>query len=243
MRRGPGTVAHRAPGGHPIGASTDAAITIDYEPVTAELVNNGHTVQANVSPGSRIVVDDTSYELRQFHFHLPSEHTEDGETPRWRCTSSTRTRRATSPSSGSWSRRRETPPSRISFGRSRPRRARRWRSTSRSTSPSSCRTTATSTSRPCSPIATARGHVAQRDFRASAGVPGLGDSCVAHGGEVGVGLFDGFRVHLALGVLGRMGRLRLLRLPLPLLLGPTPPPAVHTRRTPRQLGPGQPQGR
>ncbi|WP_243744897.1 carbonic anhydrase [Streptomyces hainanensis] len=62
-----------------IGASSDAAITIDYRPVTADLVNNGHTVQANVSPGSRIVVDGTPYELQQFHFHLPSEHTEDGE--------------------------------------------------------------------------------------------------------------------------------------------------------------------
>lgn len=62
-----------------IDASTDAAITIDYEPVTANLVNNGHTVQANVSPGSRIIVQGTAYDLRQFHFHLPSEHTEDGE--------------------------------------------------------------------------------------------------------------------------------------------------------------------
>jgi carbonic anhydrase len=36
-------------------------------------------VQANVSPGSRIIIDGTPYELQQFHFHLPSEHTEDGE--------------------------------------------------------------------------------------------------------------------------------------------------------------------
>jgi carbonic anhydrase len=61
-----------------VGASTDKAITIDYHPVTAELVNNGHTVQANVSPGSRIIIDGTPYDLKQFHFHLPSEHTEDG---------------------------------------------------------------------------------------------------------------------------------------------------------------------
>jgi carbonic anhydrase len=55
------------------------ATTIDYKPVTAELVNNGHTVQADVSPGSKIVLDGTSYNLKQFHFHLPSEHTENGE--------------------------------------------------------------------------------------------------------------------------------------------------------------------
>jgi carbonic anhydrase len=60
-------------------APVDKAVTIDYRPVTAELVNNGHTVQANVSAGSRIVIDGTSYDLEQFHFHLPSEHTEEGE--------------------------------------------------------------------------------------------------------------------------------------------------------------------
>ncbi|MGW0711077.1 carbonic anhydrase [Streptomyces sp. NPDC002643] len=57
----------------------DKAVTIDYEPVTAELVNNGHTVQANVSEGSAIVLDGKTYDLKQFHFHLPSEHTEEGE--------------------------------------------------------------------------------------------------------------------------------------------------------------------
>jgi carbonic anhydrase len=57
----------------------DKAVTINYSPVTAEVVNNGHTVQANVSPGSKIVIDGTSYDLKQFHFHLPSEHTEEGE--------------------------------------------------------------------------------------------------------------------------------------------------------------------
>lgn len=60
-------------------APVDKAVTIDYRPVTAELVNNGHTIQANVPAGSRIVIDGTSYELKQFHFHLPSEHTEEGE--------------------------------------------------------------------------------------------------------------------------------------------------------------------
>lgn len=62
-----------------VDAPVNTAVTIDYQPVTAELVNNGHTVQANVSEGSKIVLDGTSYDLKQFHFHLPSEHTEDGE--------------------------------------------------------------------------------------------------------------------------------------------------------------------
>ncbi|WP_216591477.1 carbonic anhydrase [Streptomyces brasiliscabiei] len=62
-----------------VDAPVNTAVTIDYRPVTAELVNNGHTVQANVSEGGRIVLDGTAYDLKQFHFHLPSEHTEDGE--------------------------------------------------------------------------------------------------------------------------------------------------------------------
>ncbi|MEW2078157.1 carbonic anhydrase family protein [Streptomyces sp. NPDC013433] len=61
-----------------VAVETDTPVTVHYKPVTAELVNNGHTVQANVSAGSSIVVDGTTYQLRQFHFHLPSEHTEDG---------------------------------------------------------------------------------------------------------------------------------------------------------------------
>ncbi|MGC3002342.1 carbonic anhydrase [Streptomyces sp. G35A] len=64
-----------------LAVETDAPVTVHYGRVTAELVNTGHTVQATVSPGSGsgIVVDGTAYQLRQFHFHLPSEHTEDGE--------------------------------------------------------------------------------------------------------------------------------------------------------------------
>ncbi|MEV0299144.1 carbonic anhydrase family protein [Nocardia sp. NPDC050710] len=56
-------------------------ITIEYAPVpSVELVNNGHTVQANLPAGNgnRILVDATPFELVQFHFHLPSEHTVDG---------------------------------------------------------------------------------------------------------------------------------------------------------------------
>ncbi|MEU2178535.1 carbonic anhydrase family protein [Nocardia sp. NPDC019219] len=55
--------------------------TVDYHSVpTVTLRNNGHTVQANLPThnGNRIVVDDVPFELVQFHFHLPSEHTVDG---------------------------------------------------------------------------------------------------------------------------------------------------------------------
>jgi carbonic anhydrase len=57
-----------------------ANIAFSYQPVSPlRIVNNGHTVQVNIDPGSTIEVDDVRYELAQFHFHTPSEHTIAGE--------------------------------------------------------------------------------------------------------------------------------------------------------------------
>ena len=48
---------------------------IYYEPTTFTLLNNGHTVQANATTESNlIVVEGNVYKLSQFHFHTPSEH-------------------------------------------------------------------------------------------------------------------------------------------------------------------------
>jgi carbonic anhydrase len=49
-------------------------IQFDYGATVEEIVNNGHTIQANSAPGSRITVDGHVYELKQFHFHAPSEN-------------------------------------------------------------------------------------------------------------------------------------------------------------------------
>ncbi|MEV0074995.1 carbonic anhydrase family protein [Nocardia neocaledoniensis] len=67
----------------PGATQTQAAdhIEIEYRPIpTAALTNNGHAVQADVpaDSGNRIIVDGTPFSLRQYHFHLPSEHTVDG---------------------------------------------------------------------------------------------------------------------------------------------------------------------
>ncbi|WP_253186345.1 carbonic anhydrase [Nocardia brasiliensis] len=59
----------------------DEHIDIHYATVPAlELINNGHTVQANLPAGNgnRLVIGGAEFELAQFHFHLPSEHTVDG---------------------------------------------------------------------------------------------------------------------------------------------------------------------
>lgn len=41
--------------------------------------NNGHTVQVEYDAGSSITYNETTYNLAQFHFHHPSEHTVNGE--------------------------------------------------------------------------------------------------------------------------------------------------------------------
>jgi len=52
-----------------------AGIEFDYDPIsTREVFNNGHTIEVEVEPGSSISVAGKTYELVQFHWHAPSEH-------------------------------------------------------------------------------------------------------------------------------------------------------------------------
>jgi carbonic anhydrase len=44
-----------------------------------EVLDNGHTIQVNVDAGSSLTVGDQTFDLQQYHFHAPSEHTVDGE--------------------------------------------------------------------------------------------------------------------------------------------------------------------
>jgi carbonic anhydrase len=44
-----------------------------YRPSALNVINNGHTIQVNYSPGSSLAVGDKTYELEQFHFHHKSE--------------------------------------------------------------------------------------------------------------------------------------------------------------------------
>jgi carbonic anhydrase len=44
-----------------------------------EIIDNGHTIQVTVDEGSTFIFGDKKYNLKQFHFHTPSEHTLDGK--------------------------------------------------------------------------------------------------------------------------------------------------------------------
>jgi carbonic anhydrase len=59
------------------GAATP--IVFHYKPTAATIIDNGHTLQVNLAAGSSIDIDNWPYDLVQFHFHSPSEHTIAGE--------------------------------------------------------------------------------------------------------------------------------------------------------------------
>lgn len=55
-------------------------IEVHYKPSKVSLVNNGHTIQADLqNADNQIVVEGKTCTLKQFHFHLPSEHEVDGQ--------------------------------------------------------------------------------------------------------------------------------------------------------------------
>ncbi|MDO5652674.1 MAG: carbonic anhydrase family protein [Brachymonas sp.] len=55
-------------------------IKFSYKPGGNEIINNGHTVQVNFAPGSYIEVNNTRFDLKQYHFHTPSENQIDGKS-------------------------------------------------------------------------------------------------------------------------------------------------------------------
>ncbi len=53
-------------------------VRFDYQSSRFSVIDNGHTVQANVAPGNAIELGGNRFELQQFHFHRPSEERIDG---------------------------------------------------------------------------------------------------------------------------------------------------------------------
>lgn len=57
-----------------------APLVLHYQAGGNTVVNNGHTVQVGYAPGSTLQLDGTTFELKQFHFHAPSENLIEGKS-------------------------------------------------------------------------------------------------------------------------------------------------------------------
>lgn len=57
-----------------------APLVLHYQAGGNTVVNNGHTVQVGYAPGSILQLDGTAFELKQFHFHAPSENLIEGKS-------------------------------------------------------------------------------------------------------------------------------------------------------------------
>lgn len=51
----------------------------DYSPTPIRILNNGHTIHLSYNSGSTVNWKNKIYNLIQFHFHSPSEHTINGK--------------------------------------------------------------------------------------------------------------------------------------------------------------------
>ncbi len=56
---------------------TDIELTVNDMPEGADFENLGTTVEV-ITQGGTLKVADKTFELQQFHFHLPSEHLDNG---------------------------------------------------------------------------------------------------------------------------------------------------------------------
>lgn len=64
---------------HAKAQSPEQPLEFSWSKSTGELVDTGHSEQVNLPPGNSITYGGTKFELLQFHFHTPSEHTLDGK--------------------------------------------------------------------------------------------------------------------------------------------------------------------
>lgn len=55
------------------------SLVLDYRPSATDIVNNGHSIQVGYGAGSFMTIEGRKFELKQFHFHSPSENTVGGK--------------------------------------------------------------------------------------------------------------------------------------------------------------------
>lgn len=63
-----------------VAVENNQALKLNYKSSALKLLNNGHTLQIPYDEGSFISLEGKEYQLVQFHFHAPSEHTIAGES-------------------------------------------------------------------------------------------------------------------------------------------------------------------
>ena len=56
-----------------------SSLKIAHHQHVDDIIDNGHTIQVTVEEGSTVTINDKVYQMKQFHFHSPSEHTVDGK--------------------------------------------------------------------------------------------------------------------------------------------------------------------
>jgi carbonic anhydrase len=49
-------------------------LDLNYTASASSIIDNGHTVQVNITSGSNLTIGGDVYALKQFHFHTPSEN-------------------------------------------------------------------------------------------------------------------------------------------------------------------------
>ncbi|CAM3324131.1 carbonic anhydrase [Xenorhabdus nematophila] len=54
-------------------------LVLAFQQDKQQIINNGHTIQINVSEGNTLRLDKETFTLLQFHFHAPSENEIDGK--------------------------------------------------------------------------------------------------------------------------------------------------------------------
>jgi carbonic anhydrase len=68
----PINIAHAKPADLP-------TLKMNYKATPLNIIDNGHTILVNYTPGSTLTVGDKTYTLKQFHFHHPSEEHVNGK--------------------------------------------------------------------------------------------------------------------------------------------------------------------
>lgn len=59
--------------------ATLPTLTVNYQPLPLQVLDNGHTIQVQGNGRSSVTYDGVTYLLRQFHLHRTSEHTINGQ--------------------------------------------------------------------------------------------------------------------------------------------------------------------